>query len=848
MPNAEPLEHVFSFPLPNGLHARPASYLAETARAHRADLLFANTRTGRCANLRSVLGLVGTDTRAGDPCRITATGHGAAEALAELVTFLTGAFLHCDEPLPAAPISPPAGAPLVPRSLRAAGLERFLAGQIACRGLGKGVAVTARNFVAPDFVNAERPESAAVEQQKISRALEDVVSAHRAAAARTRGVEAEVLRAHLAILTDPELTEAIARAISVGQSAGQALVATVERHRAILAAAESAYLRERVLDLDDIAGRLLVELYGAEAAPRALILTVPSVVVAESLTPSQFLALDRSLLRGLVLAQGGQTSHTVILARSCGVPTLTAVTGVVEAVRAGTEVIVDAHLGLLVFEAPSGVRAWYAREATKLAQLAAEVEALRDREARTADGHRLEIGANTASVEETVAAFAQGAEGIGLFRTELVFSARATAPTEDEQYEIYAAVVRAAAGRPVVIRTLDVGGDKPVPFLQFPAEANPFLGYRAVRFYAEQAPLMRTQFRALLRAAALGPLKILVPMIACVEEARLVRRLVAEAAGELRASGVALSALPPLGFMLEVPAVAFLLDELCAEADFFSLGTNDLTQYFLAADRENPKLGFLQSPLHPGFLRLLKHLVDGARARGRWIGLCGELSENPTALPLLVGLGLDEISLAAPRLGATKAALAQLERSACAALLTDALRCATLDEVRELLVARARRERPMFDAGLVLDGVVARSKAEVIRAMIDALHASGRTEHPTLVEEAVWAREETYSTGFGEGFALPHCKTDALAANAVVLARLREPVEWGALDGKPVDTVVLLGIRASEHGKAHMEILARLSRLMMRDEFRSELRAESRPEKIVALLRQADRSASGAKS
>lgn len=835
------LEHAFSFPLPNGLHARPASHLAEAARACAAELSFTNVRTGRSANARSVLALVGTDTRAGDPCRLAASGPGAVEAFAMLTAFLAGPFLQCDEPLPVPAAATPAETALLPRSLRAAGLENYLVGQVACRGLGRGAAVVASGFVVPALVASEPPQPAAVEQGRFSSALERLLANCRAAIARARGVEAEVLRAHLGILTDPEFTAAIVATIDSGRSAGQALVATVTRHREILAASSSTYLRERVLDLDDIAGRLLVEIYGAAALPRSLVLTEPSIVVAETLTPSQFLALDRTLLRGLVLAHGGQTSHTVILARSFGVPTLTGVARSLETARPGAEMILDAHLGIAVADVSPGVRAWYDREAAKLSRLAADVAALRDREARTADGHRLEVGANTASAEETVAAFAQGAEGIGLFRTELVFSSRETAPTEDEQFEIYAAVVRAAAGRPVIIRTLDVGGDKPVPFLQFPAEANPFLGYRGVRFYAEQAPLLRTQFRALLRAAALGPLKILVPMIACVEEARVVRRLVRESADELRARGVAVPAQVPLGFMLEVPAVAFILDELAAEADFFSLGTNDLAQYFLAADRENPKLGFLQNPLHPGFLRLLKHLADGARARGRWIGLCGELGENALALPLLVALGLDEISLAAPRIAATKAALAQLDRGECAALLADALKCATLAEVRDLLAARARRERPMFDAGLVLDGVTAGSKHEVLRLMVDALHAAGRTEQPALVEEAVWAREETYSTGFGDGFALPHGKTDALAANSVVLARLRTPVEWGALDGQPVDTVVLLGIRASEHGKAHMGILARLSRLMMNDEFRAELRAESEPEKIVALLRRADR-------
>jgi fructose-specific PTS system IIA-like component len=278
--------------------------------------------------------------------------------------------------------------------------------------------------------------------------------------------------------------------------------------------------------------------------------------------------------------------------------------------------------------------------------------------------------------------------------------------------------------------------------------------------------------------------------------------------------------------MLEVPSVAFILDELCTEGDFFSLGTNDLTQYFLAADRENAKVASLYSAFHPGFLRLLKHLVDGVRARGRWIGLCGELAEDPAALPLLVALRLDEISLAAPRIAGKKAALAELDASVCDALLERVLRCATRDEVEQTLRAPRVQARPMLTPDLVLGDVAAGTKEEVIREMIDALHVAGRTDRPESVEEAVWLREDTYSTGFGEGFALPHCKSDDLAASSIVIARLRGPVEWHSVDGQAVDTVILLAIRTGEHGNEHLKILARLSRLVMRDEFRALLRHE----------------------
>ena len=823
----------FVCPLANGLHARPASHLAELARRFAAQVTVVNGRTGRSANARSVLELVGTDTRAGDACRAEISGVDEHDAALALQRFVGQELAACDEPLA---ISEPAAAVVIPRSLRAAGLAHFETGVIACPGLGGGRAVSAGGFAVPPLLATERPAAAAVELARFADAAEQVARDLELALRTARGATAGIIRAHLAILHDPALTDHVTERIQAGRSAGQAIADALERQRTRLASVESAYVRERVLDLEDIVGRLWEKILGGKAASEAVVLREPSIVFAATLTPSQFLALDRTQLRGIVLEHGGQTSHAVILARSYGVPTVTGVAGAAALGRTGATVQLDAYLGILIRDPGAEVCRYYEREAEKRLRLAAATQAHRDRPATTADGRRLEVGANIASVEEARVAFANGAEGIGLFRTELLFADRSVAPGEDEQYELYAAVARLAGDRPVIIRTLDIGGDKPVPFLSFPAEANPFLGYRGVRFYAEHAGLIKAQLRALLRAAAHGPIKILVPMIASVEEARLVRRLLAEARTEAETAGHALGASVPLGFMLEVPAVAYLLDELCAEADFFSIGTNDLAQYLGAADRENPKVAALNSPFQPALLRLLKQIVDGVRRRGRWIGLCGEMAEKPAALPLLVGLGLDEISLAAPRIGATKAALAGLTAESAGAFLSRVLAAATRDDVAAIVADPPRVPLPLLAAELVLDDVVATSKADVIRQMIDALHLAGRTDDPNAIEEAVWRREDTYSTGFGEGFALPHGKTDALRANSIVVARLRQPVEWQAMDGAPVDVVILLAIRESQHGKVHLQTLAQLSRLIMREEFRAALRAERTTAGILALL------------
>jgi fructose-specific PTS system IIA-like component len=772
--------------------------------------------------------VVGTDTRHSDPCRLVFLGADEAAAFAGVTSFLGGPFAACDEPLV---IEFPASSDelRLPRSLKAAGLQRFHRGASACRGVGQGRAVVIGAFVLPPALHTQKAGTAAHEHAAFCTAAAAVQNDLERSLDLAHGTEAAVLKAHLALLRDPALAEQIAAQTESGLTAAQAVVAAIETHAAILRQAESAYLRERVIDLEDIGQRLLEKICGSGGAPQTPALAEPAVVFAEALTPGQLLALDRRHLRGLVLGHAGQTSHTVILARSFGVPTLTGVAPTALAVPPGTDTIVDASLGIVITEIPSGVQRWYDCEQAKFSRMAQTQAGVAAQPTVTRDGRRIEVGANISSVDEAVAVFAQGAEGIGLFRTELLFMDRSEAPGEEEQFAQYAAVVRAAAGRPVIIRTLDVGGDKPVPFLKFPPENNPFLGYRGVRFYTEHSMLVKTQFRALLRAAALGPLKVMVPMVACLEEARTVKRLFTETQYELTATGVVHGQDVPFGLMIEVPSAAFILDELCAEADFFSIGTNDLTQYFLAADRENPKVANLYSSLHPGFLRLLQQIVVGVKARGRWIGLCGEMAEDALAQPLLVGLGLDEISLAGPRIAPTKAALAQMAAADCAALLDQALRCATRDEVAQLLAACPVSTAPLLTPELVAIDLDCRTKEEAIRAAVDLLQVAGRTTKSELLEEEIWLREDTYSTGFGGGLAVPHCKSAYLAANTIAILKSRQGIEWGSVDGQPVRVAILLAIRGDDHGKEHLKMFAKLSRLVVRDEFRDRLMAGTDP-------------------
>jgi fructose-specific PTS system IIA-like component len=566
-------------------------------------------------------------------------------------------------------------------------------------------------------------------------------------------------------------------------------------------------------------------------------LTADAVVVAESLTPGQFLALDRKFLKGLVLASAGGTSHTVILARSFNIPTLAGVTDLAVIQFGEQEIVVDADAGALVTNLTDAARRYYTLEERRITGRLLRLEKSSARDAATADGQRIEIAANISTAGEAAAAFASGAEGIGLFRTEMLFLDRPAPPDEQEQFESYQAVLAAANGKPVVIRTLDVGGDKPLAYLNLPAEENPFLGRRAVRIYPEFETLFRTQIRALVRASAGGKLSVMIPMIATVDEARWVKTIVAEEQTKCVAEKIEFDPAMSVGAMIEVPAAALAVEALSRELDFFSIGSNDLLQYFMAADRMNTQLAALSNPLQPAFLRLLKLIADAARTQKKEISLCGEMGGQVRFLPLLAGLSLDKISAAAPAVAGLKAELSRLNQKTCRQLLDAALNCATADEVSALLEQfSAQLSVPLVEAELVMIDSDATTKEEAIKQAVDRLFILGRTDNSQAVEDAVWRREATYSTGFGYGFAIPHCQANAVRFNSLVLLKPKSPVAWNSLDGQPVRVVILLAIRAGQAGTTHMQVLAKLARKIMDDDFRAELEQEKDPARLCAVL------------
>lgn len=832
-----PLDYSFSCPLPNGVHARPASALEEVARSFTADVLLLNQRTGRSANAKSILSIVGADIRFSDPCLLKVSGRDEERAMAALGAFIRNTLPRQETAFPK--ITANNGELHLPRILANSGAT-FHRGTAVVPGIARGRIIRTSGFNVPDGLPMDAVADVAAEQQRVKDALDELIAWYgRRAAAAGKGIESNLLVAQRSLARDEEFRICLLEAIgSRRRTAAGAIADAEERFTKVFAASENPLVRERVLDIRDVCAQLMQRVYGSAAASRSLALEEDSIVVADSLTPCQFLSLDIRFLKGLVLAEAGTTSHTVILARSFEVPTLVGVQGINNQLTTETEAVLDADLGALVTNLCAASRHYYEMERQRLEARQRVLRGFADLAAATRDGRPIEIAANIATVEEANRAFAAGAEGIGLFRTEMLYLDRLSPPDEAEQLSTYQRVIESADGRGVIIRTIDIGGDKPLNYLNLPPEQNPFLGFRALRIYPEFEALFRAQVRAILRASASGPVRLMLPMVSSLDEIRWAKRVVAEEQARCAAESKSFDEKMKIGAMIEVPSAVYALREFCGELDFFSIGSNDLLQYFMAVDRADSRLASLYNPLQPAFLRLLEQIVKGARAGKKWIGLCGEMGAQKRYLPLLAGLGLDEISVSAPAISGLKAELQRLDSTECRQLFESALECATADAVDALLeIFSAQHTLPLLAPELIVPNARAATKEEAIKSAVDLLYVHGRTEQPRVLEEAVWKREETYSTGFGHGFAMPHCKSNAINANSVVLFKFAQPIPWNSLDGEPVRAMILIVVRDSDAATEHMKIISALARQMMHEDFRAGIQCETNPVELCRLLK-----------
>ena len=499
--------------------------------------------------------------------------------------------------------------------------------------------------------------------------------------------EAQVFDAHLMVLSDPELIGQVKDSITSNKvNAESALKEVTDMFISIFAGMEdNPYMQERAADIRDVSKRILAHLLGVKI-PSPATIKDEVIIVAADLTPSDTAQLNRQYVKAFVTDIGGRTSHSAIMARSLEIPAIVGTKEVTSTAKDGDIIIVDGLSGDVFLNPSEEVIAEYRAKAEAFAAQQAEWEKLKDSKTYTKDGHQVELAANIGTPKDLEGVVNNGAEGVGLYRTEFLYMDSHDMPTEEDQFEAYKAVLEGMNGKPVVVRTMDIGGDKELPYLPLPHEMNPFLGYRAIRISLNEPEMFRTQLRALLRASVYGKLRIMFPMIATLNDFRGAKALLEEEKAKLIAEGVAVSDDIQVGIMIEIPAAAVLAHQFAKEVDFFSIGTNDLIQYTMAADRMNERVSYLYQPYNPSILTLIKHVIDSAHKEGKWAGMCGEMAGDQTAVPLLVGLGLDEFSMSASSVLKTRSLISKLTLSDMQALADKAINeCATVEEVEALV-------------------------------------------------------------------------------------------------------------------------------------------------------------------
>jgi phosphoenolpyruvate-protein phosphotransferase len=672
-------------PNPEGLHARPAAVLANLAQKYESDIRL--KRGDDHANAKSVMAVMGLEVLTGHKVQVIARGPDAAQAAEEVATALReglgeeGVVPVSQDTTSAAPAATTSPEPAARPALRSED-PNVLLGVAASPGLGLGKVL---RVIHEDIEVREDAADRHKEHRLLNEALDHAMVQLEALETRLRqdadADKAAIFGAHREILRDPDLLDIASSAIDKGKSAAFAWRRAYTTYSDRLAGSKNELLALRATDVRDVGQRVLEEVTGQRREKPEI--PEGTILVAEDLTPSDTASLDRTKVVGFCTVAGGASSHVAILARSLDIPAVAGIEPRALDIPDGTLVILDGAKGTLRVNVTEDDVARIRRHQERLAARRAEELTHASEPAVTSDGHRVEVVANIGGLEDAQEAVTKGAEGVGLLRSEFVFLDRTKAPTEDEQAEVYTAVAKALTpGQPLVIRTLDVGGDKPLPYLPIAPEENPFLGERGIRVGLDRPEVLRTQVRAILRAADAGAkIHVMFPMIATIEDFRQAKEIFEEERAALGVDPV------PVGIMVEVPSVAVMAPQFAAEVDFFSVGTNDLTQYTLAMDRGHPRLAPQVDGLNPAVLGLIAQAVKAAHEAGRWVGVCGGMASDPQAVPILIGLGVDELSVSVPAVPAVKAQVRSLSLAQCQDLGARALTRDSAAAVRVLVPA-----------------------------------------------------------------------------------------------------------------------------------------------------------------
>lgn len=656
-----------------GLHARPAKALVKLAKSFQSKISVQHGE--KEVNAKSMIGILKLGVKKSGEITVLIDGDDEEEAALKIETAVAeglGEGVNKGTNGHAKPALKKEVAEEKPHSK-----ENQIVGISAAPGIAIGTIFQLKrqeDFDERPFqgVNEEKAALASAVQQ----VTENIQQMQKKAQQTMSAEEAEIFAAHLEILSDPDLVNGVELKIDQKETALSAWQVLIDEQANQMASLPDPLLAGRATDIRDV-GRQVAQLL-ASGAQDALFPERPFILAADDLTPSETVALDRDKVLGFCTSAGGPTAHSAILARALKLPAVVSLGDAILAVANDTPIILNGTSGIVTVN-PTDTETQTAKNLkADLLKKRQEDEANAAELARTKDGHRIEVVANIGSPAEAVQAFDMGAEGVGLLRTEFLFLGKEEAPSEEEQFDVYREIVQAMKQQPVIVRTLDIGGDKPVPYITVEHEANPFLGERGIRLCLNRPELFRTQLRAIVRASEYGRVLIMFPMVSDVSELIQARQLVEEVVAELGVKSV------EIGMMIEVPAAAMMADKFAPHLDFFSIGTNDLTQYTMAIDRQHPSLARLSDALHPAVLRLIDQTVRAADQAGKWVGVCGELAADPQAAPILVGLGVKELSVNMNAVASVKAQVRTLTMPEADAIAKRALDCATAREVREL--------------------------------------------------------------------------------------------------------------------------------------------------------------------
>ncbi|NVZ23041.1 phosphoenolpyruvate--protein phosphotransferase [Pseudomonas costantinii] len=653
-----------TLPNANGLHARPAAVFAQAAKGFNASI-YLHKQT-QSANAKSLVAIMALQTAQGDTLQVSAAGDDADVAIKALVALLAEG---CGETVAAPAVVVEPVAPVSSATL--------LRGVCASPGSAFGQVV---QVAEPELIITEAGTGQVAERAALTRALLDATTGLQVLQAKASGrPQGDIFRAHQELLEDPSLLEQANELLMRGKSAAFAWKQATDATAILFQNSGSALLAERAADLADVGKRVLRLVLGIQDS--AWDLPERTILIAEQLTPSQTASLDTRKVLGFVTVGGGATSHVAILARALGLPAICGVPAQVLTLANGKQVLLDADKGELHLD-PNLAEIEQLDAARKHQVLRRQREvAQASLPATTRDGHHVEVTANVASLQEVEQSLTLGGEGVGLLRSEFLYLDRSRAPSLEEQAGTYTAIARAlGAERNLVVRTLDVGGDKPLAYVPMEVETNPFLGLRGIRLCLERPELLREQFRAILASAGFARLHIMLPMVSLLSELHLARQILEE-----EALALGLTELPKLGIMIEVPSAALMADVFAPHVDFFSIGTNDLTQYTLAMDRDHPRLASQADSFHPSVLRLIATTVKAAHAHGKWVGVCGALASEALAVPVLIGLGVDELSVSVPLIPTIKATVRELDLADCQIIARQVLGLEEAAQVREAL-------------------------------------------------------------------------------------------------------------------------------------------------------------------